>query len=464
MATLNQTNPRQKIKLHRSQSKFLQSKALYRGFAGGVGSGKSWAGAYDLIRRAKADRLYMIVAPTYSMLSDATFRSFLTLAETMGIVDPGEVKRSAPPSIRLRTGAEILFRSADDPDKLRGPNLSGIWMDEASLMAADAFTIGIGRLREAGEQGWLTATFTPKGRKHWTYSTFATGKPNTAIFFARTRDNPFLPAGFDNTLREQYTSQLADQELEGKFVEIGGSLFHREWFKIVDAAPADLRNRVRYWDLAGTEARPGADPDWTAGPLIGRTSEGLYYILDMQRVQLTPRGVEQLILQTARLDGYETTVMIEQEPGSAGVAVIRHYAHILDGFPFAFERPTGSKATRAMPFAAQAEAGNVFLVRGQWNADFLDEAQAFPGTHDDQIDAASGGVAKLARSVPLHDSRPLICWPAPELVAAGLLTSDARLIDGQGRPAPSYEELTRPGRMETTGELIRRIVDEMGDD
>ena len=52
-------------------------------------------------------------------------------------------------------------------------------MDEASLMDYDAFTIAIGRLREAGEQGWLSATFTPKGRQHWTCETFATGRPDT---------------------------------------------------------------------------------------------------------------------------------------------------------------------------------------------------------------------------------------------------------------------------------------------
>ena len=144
-----------------------------------------------------------MVAPTYPMLSDATFRALLGLGQELDLIDPGEVKRSAPPSLRLRTGAEVLFRSGDEPDRLRGPNLSGVWLDEASLMPPEAFTVAIGRLREAGEQGWLTATFTPKGRRHWTYETFATGRPDTALFRARTVDNPFLPSGFDATVRRQ---------------------------------------------------------------------------------------------------------------------------------------------------------------------------------------------------------------------------------------------------------------------
>src|SRR2546421_5136455 len=167
--------PPRTVRLHPAQHDFLRSSALFRAFCGGIGSGKSWAGSYDLIRRAKAGRLYLVVAPTYSMLADATFRMFLSLAQELGLVEPGEVKRSAPPAARLRTGAEVLFRSADEPDRLRGPNLSGVWLDEASLMSLDVFTIAIGRLREAGEQGWLSATFTPKGRLHWTFEPFATG-------------------------------------------------------------------------------------------------------------------------------------------------------------------------------------------------------------------------------------------------------------------------------------------------
>ncbi len=226
----------QKVRLHQAQSDFCRSDVIYKSLAGGVGSGKSWVGAYDLIRRAKPNRLYLVVAPTYSMLSDSTFRSFISLATELGILNPEEVKKSAPPSLILRTGAEVLFRSADEPDRLRGPNLSGVWLDEASLMSMDVFTIAIGRLREAGEQGWLTATFTPKGRTHWTYEIFNTGRPNTALFHCRTSDNPFLPATFAATVREQYTSQLAAQELEGQFIDASGTMFNREWFKTVDRA------------------------------------------------------------------------------------------------------------------------------------------------------------------------------------------------------------------------------------
>jgi predicted phage terminase large subunit-like protein len=394
------------IELHTAQYDFIHSPALFRGFAGGIGSGKSWAGAYDLIRRAKRDRLYLVMAPTYPMLSDATFRSFTSLAENLGIVNQGEIKRSAPPSIRLRTGAEVLFRSADEPDRLRGPNLSGVWMDEASLMHLDAFTVAIGRLREAGEQGWLSATFTPKGRQHWTYETFATGRPDTALFHCRTADNPFLPSGFHDTVRQQYTSALAEQELEGAFVDAAGTMFKRHWFGLVDAIPA-LAHMVRAWDLAATpkDETKANDPDYTAGVKMGKAKDGTYFIVDVRRIRGTPKQVEALVRQTAEQDGTDVAIWMEQEPGSSGVAVIDHYLrHILAGFNFHGERSTGNKADRAQPLAAQAEGGNVKLLRATWNKEFLDEAEVFPFVpHDDQIDAASLALAKVARR-PVPDN------------------------------------------------------------
>jgi predicted phage terminase large subunit-like protein len=69
-----------------------------------------------------------------------------------------------------------------------------------------------------------------------------------------------------------------------------------------------------------------------------------------------------------------------------------------------YETSTGSKEVRAMPFAAQCEAGNVKLLRGPWNVAYLDELTSFPfGTNDDQVDASSGGFNKLAKA-----RRPLV--------------------------------------------------------
>jgi phage terminase large subunit-like protein len=221
---------RKVMKLHSVQAIFSHSSALWRGFIGGRGSGKSYAGAYDLIRRAKRGRTYLVCAPTYSMLNDSTLRSFLLVARDFGVIDPEHLRKSPPPQMTLSTGAEILFRSADDPERLRGPNFSGAWLDEASQMSKDVFDIVIASLREGGETGWLSATMTPHGLSHWTYEKWGKAQADTAIFHARTRDNPFLPADFAHKVSLQYTGLRAQQELDGLFVAIEGAEWPDSYF------------------------------------------------------------------------------------------------------------------------------------------------------------------------------------------------------------------------------------------
>lgn len=177
---------------------------------------------------------------------------------------------------------------------------------------------------------------------------------------------------------------------------IEGNLFRRAWFEIVDAAPA-IAERVRYWDKAGT-AGGGAR---TAGVLMARTAEGLYYIEDVVKGQWSALERERIIKQTAEADGakYSNKVRIwtEQEPGSGGKESAEATVRMLAGFPVNKETVSGDKATRAEPFRAQCEAGNVKLIRGNWNADYLEELASFPnGTFKDQVDASSGAFNKLA--------------------------------------------------------------------
>jgi predicted phage terminase large subunit-like protein len=186
--------------------------------------------------------------------------------------------------------------------------------------------------------------------------------------------------------------------LEGLFVDLAAALFRRSWFPILDSAPPLVR-RVRAWDLAATCEDPdkASDPDWSAGVLMGRDKDGMNYILDVRRLRGTPLQVEGLVKRTAEADGRGVAVWMEQEPGSSGVAVVAHYLRLLSGWNFHGERSTGSKAERAQPLAAQAEGSLVKLVRGEWNKAFLDEVEVFPfGAHDDQVDAASLALDKIA--------------------------------------------------------------------
>lgn len=174
--------------------------------------------------------------------------------------------------------------------------------------------------------------------------------------------------------------------------------FKRQWFRIADDWPRDAR-RLRYWDMAATEQKGKSDPDFTAGCLLAEL-DGVFYVIDMRHERDTPLANERLVRNTAVMDGYEVPVRMEQEGGASGKSLCDHYArNVLRGFAFAGLPSKGDKVSRAMPLSAAAEAGNVCLVRGQWNAALLDELELFPdGDHDDQVDALAGAFNCLARS------------------------------------------------------------------
>lgn len=178
----------------------------------------------------------------------------------------------------------------------------------------------------------------------------------------------------------------------------GGGLFQRQWFKKISSIPARLKLRkCRFWDCAGTEASAKADPDWTVGTLVSMDEMQNTYIEDVVRVRKTSGDVDKLIRSTAELDGPSVKVREEEEPGSAGKAVVASHTKLLVGFDYEGIRSTGDKVTRARPFAVQAEQGNVYYVEAEWNTQWLDELAAFPyGRHDDDVDSGAGGFNVLA--------------------------------------------------------------------
>ena len=174
----------------------------------------------------------------------------------------------------------------------------------------------------------------------------------------------------------------------------GGSLFKSVWFKekFVDLNQVPKLLRIcRGWDLAATEEKRGNDPDWTAGVKIGITPDGRYFIMDARRKRANPLGTEQFVGTTAAMDGRPVGHRLEQEPGSSGKVVLTHYLNnVLRGYSASGAPSTGDKITRAAPFSSACERGVVYMVRGDWNGDYLAELESFPrGAHDDQVDASS---------------------------------------------------------------------------
>ena len=174
-----------------------------------------------------------------------------------------------------------------------------------------------------------------------------------------------------------------------------GAVFTVQSIEIVDAPPSSGRC-VRAWDLASTTKRSDNDPDWTVGIKFNRSDHQRFTITDVIRLRGGPHQVEEAILNTAKLDGRTVAISLPKDPGSAGGFVASYLAGQLAGYNVTVSAETGSKIARATPFAAQIEAGNVAIVRANWNHAFLEELRDFPhGTKDDQVDALSRAFTAL---------------------------------------------------------------------
>ena len=146
------------------------------------------------------------------------------------------------------------------------------------------------------------------------------------------------------------------------------------------------------------------------------TETGVFYVEHVERRQVSPHKRNLMIKATATMDADEFANTVEQwlesEGGSGGKESGEISVKQLRGFPVYLDRPTGDKVARSLPFAAQCEAGNVKIVRGSWNRDYLDELTSFPtGKYKDQVDGSSGAFNKLAAGG--------VTMPIDEILASG---------------------------------------------
>jgi predicted phage terminase large subunit-like protein len=173
-----------------------------------------------------------------------------------------------------------------------------------------------------------------------------------------------------------------------------GGVIKPDQLQVVDALPAMRIDWVRGWDLAAT-----VDGDYTAGAKLGRLQDGRYVIADMVRVRAAADERDAVLRNTAARDGRPVRISLPQDPGQAGKTQALYLTRMLAGYPAHTSPETGDKVTRAEPFAAQVNVGNVLMLRAPWNDELINEARMFPnGTHDDQIDALSRAFEALIGS------------------------------------------------------------------
>lgn len=297
--------------------------------------------------------------------------------------------------ILLPGGGEIVVKSADSPESLRGEGLDLVVLDEAAYINGEVWTDAI-RPALSDRRGGALIISTPAGYNwfHEAYERGQEGRSDWQSWQYPTSDNPLIDAEEIEAARESLPGRTFAQEYMAAFTA-DGALFKREWLPIVPVSPA-LATRVRYWDHA-SGLTDGAD--YTAGVLMARDAQGTFFIEDVVRGRWSAHARDTVMRQTAELDTErhgQVTIWIEMVFG-LGQEAAQQAVRALAGYSVYTERVTKTKVERADPLAAQCEAGNVRLVRGPWNSEYINELCSFPGgAHDDMVDASSGAFHKLA--------------------------------------------------------------------
>jgi predicted phage terminase large subunit-like protein len=386
------------------QAEFLLSDQREALFGGAAGGGKS-----DALLMAALQ--YVHVANYAAIMFRRTYKDLSLPGALMDRahdwLDPTDARWSEKDKTwNFPSGATLTFAYlATEKDKYnyQGSEYQFVGFDELTQFELSQYRYLFSRTRRLKGSDVpirVRSASNPGNIGHeWVYNRFfVEGMEKGRLFVpSKLEDNPYLDTSEYEQSLEELDPVTRQQLRHGDWeVRPDGNMFKRQWFKIVEDYPRHC-SIIRYWDLAATEPKDGSNPDYTAGVKMAYDHKaGQFYILDVQRVRLTPKGVEDLILTTAHMDGRQVPIYMEQEPGSSGLNTIDYYARkVLIGFAFYGDRPTGPKEERARPVSSAAEHGNLFVVSGPWVSDYIDELVSFPQGKRDQTDATSGAFHKL---------------------------------------------------------------------
>lgn len=207
-----------------SQQRFHESYSRFKGFSGPVGSGKSRALCYEALALCYVNegRVGLIGAPTYPMLRDATLASFRDICDAARI--PYSFNQALSTMTLHECGSTILFRSLDNPERLRGPNLAWFGVDEMTYVTEAAWVQLEARLRDPRALLLRGAgVWTPKGF-NWVHRRFFSDAiKGYQMIRATAFENQHLleqVPDYYERLKASYDSRFYEQEVLGQYLAL----------------------------------------------------------------------------------------------------------------------------------------------------------------------------------------------------------------------------------------------------
>lgn len=132
--------------------------------------------------------------------------------------------------IEFPDGTMVEFRTADDPDNLRGPGIDILWLEEAAMLPSEE-PWNVIRPALSDKLGLLITTTTPKG-KNWLWEEFwkkLADDPNQCRIEYTSIDNPYFAREEWEYAKLTYHPLMFKQEYMGEFEAMAGVALSGEW-------------------------------------------------------------------------------------------------------------------------------------------------------------------------------------------------------------------------------------------
>ena len=166
----------------------------------------------------------------------------------------------------------------------------------------------------------------------------------------------------------------------------GGTIIKRKWLTPYDNIGLEPDDDIIVsWDIALSEAETG---DYSACVVLLVRGE-VYYILEVVRGRFPFDTLKRKVMEVKQRYG-SSTLLIEDSPISRGlIQSLREQSINVTVY-----KPDTDKLARVIAQSDLFAGGSVrFPRRAGWLDDFTAELLAFPGRHDDQVDALTQGLA-----------------------------------------------------------------------
>ena len=395
----------------------------------GRGWGKTFTGAGWLVEQAlqQPNTEWAVVAPTFTDVRRTCVEGPSGIIKSLL---PGQLSfyNRSNGMITLSNGSKIHMISAEIPDRARGLNLSGAWLDEfAAWQYEDTWTAGLAPALRIGNPQVVITT---------------TPRPTKLIkeFIGRTDGSIVITRGstFDNAanlseaalaeLRNRYEgTRIGRQELFGEVLfDVPGALWSLEMIESarIKQAPDFVRVVVAI-DPATTS---GENADETGIVVVAKGIDGRAYVLADRSCRDTPSGWAHRAIAAYHEFNADRVVAEKNQGGDMVELTIRSVEPTI---PFKGIVAKVGKRLRAEPIAALYEQGRVSHI-GVF--DLLEDQMTGwvpdSGYSPDRLDALVHGLAELGLATGASADR-FFAQLAPSCTACGI-PNDADAFNCKG--------------------------------